>query len=124
MTLGLRVPETTLFATSQAPQAGTNKRALEPVHGSLSFDYAACVPHYHNVAEVIGNTPLIRLERLSRESGVELVAKLEGVNPAGSIKDRIARAMVDDAEQSGQLKPGATLIEPTSGNTGIALAMI
>jgi len=82
------------------------------------------MPCFSSVADAIGNTPLVRLERLSRESGVELLAKLEGVNPAGSVKDRIARAMVDDAERSGRLRPGATLIEPTSGNTGIALAMI
>jgi cysteine synthase A len=82
------------------------------------------MPCFSSVAEVIGNTPLVRLERLSRETGVELHVKLEGVNPTGSVKDRIARAMVDDAELSGRLRPGATLIEPTSGNTGIALAMI
>ena len=77
-----------------------------------------------NVTDSIGQTPLVRLARLSAETGVELLAKLEGVNPAGSVKDRIARAMVDDAEERGVLRPGATLIEPTSGNTGIALAMI
>ena len=76
------------------------------------------------ITDVIGNTPLVRLERLSSELGVEVLAKLEGQNPAGSVKDRIAHAMVQDAEQRGQLTPGATIIEPTSGNTGIALAMI
>ncbi len=77
-----------------------------------------------SIAEVIGGTPLISLSRLSAEVGATLLAKLEGVNPAGSVKDRIARAMVDDAEKDGRLKAGATLIEPTSGNTGIALAMM
>lgn len=77
-----------------------------------------------SISDLIGNTPLLRLRRLSEECGLEILAKLEGGNPAGSVKDRIARAMVDDAEQSGRLRPGATLIEPTSGNTGIALAMI
>lgn len=77
-----------------------------------------------SIAEVIGNTPLVRLGHLSEECGAEVLAKLEGVNPAGSVKDRVARAMIDDAEESGRLKPGATIIEPTSGNTGIALAMI
>ncbi|MEZ4221139.1 MAG: cysteine synthase A [Polyangiaceae bacterium] len=77
-----------------------------------------------SVTEVIGGTPLIALKRLSSQAGVQLLAKLEGVNPAGSVKDRVARSMVDDAETRGLLKPGATLIEPTSGNTGIALAMI
>lgn len=82
------------------------------------------MPLFSSVSDVIGNTPLVRLARMSEECGFELLAKLEGVNPAGSVKDRIARAMIDDAEKSGRLKPGATLIEPTSGNTGIALAMI
>jgi cysteine synthase A len=82
------------------------------------------MPTFSSVSDVIGNTPLVRLRRLSEESGLELFAKLEGVNPAGSVKDRIARAMIDDAERSGRLQAGATLIEPTSGNTGIALAMI
>lgn len=82
------------------------------------------MPVYASIADVIGGTPLIRLARMSKAAGVELLVKLEGVNPAGSVKDRIARAMVDDAEKSGLLKPGATLVEPTSGNTGIALAMI
>jgi cysteine synthase len=79
---------------------------------------------FQSISDLIGDTPLLRLRRLSDECGVELLAKLEGGNPAGSVKDRIARSMVDDAERNGQLKRGATLIEPTSGNTGIALAMI
>jgi cysteine synthase len=79
---------------------------------------------FESISDLIGDTPLLRLRRLSEECGVEILAKLEGGNPAGSVKDRIARSMVDDAERSGRLKPGATLIEPTSGNTGIALAMI
>jgi cysteine synthase len=82
------------------------------------------MPVLTSITDVIGQTPLVRLEKLSRETGVEILAKIEGLNPAGSVKDRIARAMVDDAEQSGRLAPGATIIEPTSGNTGIALAMI
>lgn len=77
-----------------------------------------------SVADAIGATPLVRLASLSRSSGVELFGKLEGQNPAGSVKDRIARAMIDDAEARGILGPGATIVEPTSGNTGIALAMI
>jgi cysteine synthase len=79
---------------------------------------------FQSISDLIGDTPLLRLRRLSDECGIEILAKLEGGNPAGSVKDRIARSMVDDAERSGRLKPGATLIEPTSGNTGIALAMI
>jgi cysteine synthase A len=78
----------------------------------------------NSIADVIGETPLVRLRRFSADLGVEVLAKIEGVNPAGSVKDRIARSMIEDAEKSGRLTAGATLVEPTSGNTGIALAMI
>jgi cysteine synthase len=76
------------------------------------------------ITQAIGDTPLVRLARLGEGLGLELYAKVEGVNPAGSVKDRIVREMVLDAEGAGRLRPGATLIEPSSGNTGIALAMI
>ena len=79
---------------------------------------------YEDLADAIGNTPLVGLPRLSPRPDVRLWAKLEGHNPTGSVKDRIAKAMVDDAEKSGRLAPGATLIEPSSGNTGIALALV
>src|SRR5919197_2809821 len=79
---------------------------------------------YEDLVDAIGNTPLVGLPKLSSSPGVRLWAKLESHNPTGSVKDRIARAMVDDAEKSGRLAPGATLIEPSSGNTGIALALI
>jgi cysteine synthase len=72
----------------------------------------------------VGETPLVRLSRLGEGLGAELVAKLENLNPGGSVKDRIGVAMIDAAEQGGALEPGGTIIEPTSGNTGIALAMI
>jgi cysteine synthase len=75
------------------------------------------------VLELIGRTPLVRLNRLPQPGGAEVVAKLESVNPGGSVKDRIAVAMVEDAERHGVLKPGGTIVEPTSGNTGIGLAM-
>ncbi|MEO7018694.1 MAG: cysteine synthase family protein [Ktedonobacteraceae bacterium] len=79
---------------------------------------------YSSILETIGHTPLVELRSFSPRSGVQVFAKLEGVNPSGSIKDRIAKKMIEEAEASGQLTPGATLLEPTSGNTGIALAMI
>jgi [CysO sulfur-carrier protein]-thiocarboxylate-dependent cysteine synthase len=79
---------------------------------------------YEDLADAIGNTPLVGLPRLSPSPNVRLWAKLEGQNPTGSVKDRIARAMVDDAEKTGRLAPGATLVEPSSGNTGIALALV
>ncbi len=77
--------------------------------------------------ELIGGTPLLRLNRYSAAAGVTgatILAKLEYLNPAGSVKDRVALAMIEDAEKKGQLKPGATIIEPTSGNTGIGLAAV
>lgn len=79
---------------------------------------------YHSILETIGNTPLVELQSFSPRPGVQIFAKLEGTNPTGSIKDRVAKRMVEEAEASGQLRPGSILLEPTSGNTGIALAMI
>ena len=75
------------------------------------------------VLDVIGATPMVQLNRLPQRGGGRVVAKLESVNPGGSVKDRIALAMVEDAERRGLLKPGGTIVEPTSGNTGIGLAM-
>ena len=77
-----------------------------------------------NLLELVGNTPLVELPRLSPKPGVRLFAKLEGQNPTGSIKDRVAKAMIDAAEASGELEPGRALLEPTSGNTGISLALV
>src|SRR6266516_6176156 len=79
---------------------------------------------YSSIVDTIGNTPLVELKSFSPRPGVQIFAKLEGVNPSGSIKDRIARKMIEEAEASRKLTPGSTLLEPTSGNTGIALAMI
>ena len=81
---------------------------------------------YTSVEQLIGNTPLLELKRLEKELGLEarILAKLEYLNPAGSAKDRIALAMIREAEESGKLKPGAVIIEPTSGNTGIGLAVV
>jgi cysteine synthase A len=77
-----------------------------------------------SVLDLIGDTPLVRLRRLPRPGSATVLAKLESRNPGGSVKDRIARAMIEDAERRGVLKPGATLVEPTSGNTGIGLALV
>ena len=79
---------------------------------------------YANYTQAVGNTPLVRLQRFSAETGVELLAKVESFNPLGSIKDRVALAMIDDAEHRGMLQPGGTIVEPTSGNTGIGLAFV
>ena len=81
------------------------------------------IPH-ESVLDLIGNTPLVDVSRLSPNPRVRLLAKLESQNPFGSVKDRIAKAMIEDAEKNGRLVPGQTIIEPSSGNTGIALAAI
>src|SRR5829696_7253734 len=83
-----------------------------------------CGGRFGNVVESIGNTPLVELPRLSPKPGVRIYAKLEGRNPTGSVKDRVARAMIEAAEAEGAISPGQTILEPTSGNTGISLAMI
>ena len=81
---------------------------------------------YTSADQLIGKTPLLELTRIEEELGLKakVLAKLEYFNPAGSVKDRIAKRMIEDAEASGKLKPGATIIEPTSGNTGIGLAAV
>ena len=83
-----------------------------------------CGGRYTNLVEAIGNTPLVELQRLSPKPGVRIWAKLESRNPTGSVKDRVAKALIEDAEEKGLINPGQTILEPTSGNTGIALAMI
>ncbi len=82
------------------------------------------VRRYNDVTGLIGNTPLVRLNRLSPRRGATIYAKVEYANPGGSVKDRICLNMINEAERSGRLKPGATIVEPTSGNTGIGLALI
>ena len=81
---------------------------------------------YETTALLIGNTPLVELSKIEKEYGLKakILAKLEYFNPTGSVKDRIAKQMIDDAKEQGLLKAGATIIEPTSGNTGIGLAAI
>jgi cysteine synthase A len=79
---------------------------------------------YENITEVVGRTPLVKLNTIAADTGATVLAKLEFYNPAGSVKDRIGVAIIDAAEQSGALRPGGTIVEGTSGNTGIALAMV
>jgi [CysO sulfur-carrier protein]-thiocarboxylate-dependent cysteine synthase len=83
-----------------------------------------CGGRYGDVVQSIGNTPLVELPRLSPKPGVRIWAKLESRNPTGSVKDRVARALIEDAETRGAIAPGQTILEPTSGNTGISLGMI
>src|SRR5580693_111070 len=83
-----------------------------------------CGGRYEDIVASIGNTPLVELRRLSPKPGVRIWAKLESRNPTGSVKDRVARALIEDAEAQGAIMPGQTILEPTSGNTGISLGMI
>src|SRR5438045_3875995 len=79
---------------------------------------------YDNICQLVGNTPVVRLNRIPREGWAEVLVKLESFNPGGSVKDRIGLSMIEAAERQGRLKPGGTIVEPTSGNTGIGLAMV
>jgi cysteine synthase len=82
------------------------------------------VPLHKDVTELIGRTPLVRLNRMSPEGGATIYAKVESFNPGGSVKDRICLSMINEAERQGRIKQGSTIVEPTSGNTGIGLALI
>ncbi len=82
------------------------------------------VRYYDNVVDLIGNTPLVRLHSVTAGIGATVLAKVEYFNPGGSVKDRIAVRMVDEAEKAGLLQPGGTIVEPTSGNTGVGLALV
>src|SRR3990167_6032969 len=79
--------------------------------------------YYNSILELIGGTPLVKINKLNPNPKVTLLAKLEFMNPGGSVKDRIGIAMINRAEKEGKLKPGGTIVEPTSGNTGVGLAM-
>jgi cysteine synthase B len=83
-----------------------------------------CGGRYGDIVQAIGNTPLVELKRLSPKPGVRIWAKLESHNPTGSVKDRVARSLIEASEEQGAIEPGQTILEPTSGNTGISLAMI
>jgi [CysO sulfur-carrier protein]-thiocarboxylate-dependent cysteine synthase len=88
------------------------------------LDSRPCGGKYSDIVAAIGNTPLVELKRLSPKPGVRIYVKLESYNPTGSVKDRVARSMIEDAEERGAIAPGQTILEPTSGNTGISLGMI
>jgi [CysO sulfur-carrier protein]-thiocarboxylate-dependent cysteine synthase len=88
------------------------------------LDNKPCGGKYGDIVQAIGNTPLVELKRLSPRVGVRIYVKLAGHNPTGSVKDRVARSMIERAEEDGLISPGQTILEPTSGNTGISLAMI
>jgi cysteine synthase B len=88
------------------------------------LDNRPCGGKYGDIIQAIGHTPLVELKRLSPKAGVRIYAKLESYNPTGSVKDRVAKSLIEDAEAKGAIQPGHTILEPTSGNTGISLAMI
>jgi [CysO sulfur-carrier protein]-thiocarboxylate-dependent cysteine synthase len=88
------------------------------------LDNRPCGGKYGDIVQAIGNTPLVELKRVSPKPDVRIYIKLESTNPTGSVKDRVARSMIERAEEDGLISPGQTILEPTSGNTGISLAMI
>src|ERR671914_46820 len=90
----------------------------------MSLRNRPCGGQYGDVVESIGHTPLVELKRFSPKPGVRIWAKLESYNPTGSVKDRVAKSLIEDAEARGAIRPRQTIPEPTSGNTGISLAMI
>ena len=114
--------------TALYPQADSLPRAsvaiFREVMAAEGLRNKPCGGRYGDIVQSIGNTPLIELPRLSPKPGVRIWAKLESRNPTGSVKDRVARALIEDAESRGALSAGQTILEPTSGNTGISLAMI
>jgi cysteine synthase B len=107
---------------TEVPEASTVILLPAMAGGQIPVDRRPLVAG--SILDLIGSTPLVELARMSPNPGVKIYAKLEGQNPTGSIKDRIAKAMIEDAEARGELAPGRELLEPTSGNTGISLAMV
>jgi cysteine synthase B len=108
--------------TSVAP--GGTLILLPAMAGGSPEEEACAPPAARNLLDLVGSTPLVELTRITPKPSVKIYAKLEGQNPSGSIKDRVAKSMIETAEASGELQPGRHLLEPTSGNTGISLAMV
>src|SRR5690606_33537992 len=107
-------------------RAGPSPRVPRPAAltgGPAALFYGGMSPWHASILSAVGNTPVVQLARIGRHLPVELLGKCEFLNPGGSVKDRIGVRMLLDAEREGRIKPGDTLIEPTSGNTGIGLAM-
>ena len=127
---GPRVGRALPRAAGAVPGAlpGATRHSLKQLHflklWRRNCENRPCGGRYGDIVQAIGNTPLVELKRLSPKPGVRIWAKLESHNPTGSVKDRVARALIEDAEEKGAIRPGQTILEPTSGNTGISLAMI
>src|ERR671937_1360540 len=107
-----------MFAGRQPGVTTLSKAVLEPTANK------PCGGRYADIVAAVGNTPLVELPRLAPKEGVRIFAKLEGRNPTGSVKDRVAKAMIEAAEEEGAIAPGQTVLEPTSGNTGISLGLV
>ena len=121
------------LAAPAMPVQAVHRASIELTHNPAIFREVMaverlrnrpCGGRYGDIVQSIGNTPLVELPRLSPKPGVRIWAKLESRNPTGSVKDRVARALIEDAEEKGAISRGQTILEPTSGNTGISLAMI
>ena len=116
------------MGVGKTPYLCTQKHLVINLKKDKTYDKDCKTAHraYQQLTELIGNTPLLELNKYSQAKGLEtpVIAKVEFFNPGGSVKDRIALAMIEDAEAKGILKPGATIIEPTSGNTGVGLALV
>src|SRR5437773_12251600 len=89
----------------------------------MAYPFRLVARAYPTILDLVGSTPIVRLEKLSPPGRARILAKLEYLNPGGSVKDRIGLAMIEQAEREGKLKPGGTIVEPTSGNTGVGLAI-
>jgi len=100
------------------------RATLRDLMATMPLQNRPCGGRYGDIVQAIGNTPLVELRRLSPKPGVRIWAKMESMNPTGSVKDRVAKSLIEDAEERGLIRPGHTILEPTSGNTGISLAMI
>src|SRR4029078_3670742 len=114
-----RLPHAVRGAAGAVP--GGRRHVPRPGRGRVGFRRVA--REFPTLLDLIGNTPVVRLQKIGRDLGPTLLAKLEYLNPGGSNNDRIALSMIDEAERTGKLKPGGTIVEPTSGNTGVGLAL-
>src|SRR5213593_424554 len=122
------LPITAIFISQLPSSLVWTNGTVRPVFPSapnrlLEVRFSPMARHYPTALELVGNTPIVRLDSLGRDVEPQLLAKLEYVNPGGSVKDRIGLAMIEKAEAEGKLKPGGTIVEPTSGNTGVGLAI-
>src|SRR6185437_4485651 len=108
---------------ASAPRSRRRRCPSRSRRSSWRLRFLSVAREYPTILELVGATPIVRLDKLSPRGGAQILAKLEYLNPGGSVKDRIGPPMIDAAEREGKLKPGGTIVEPTSGNTGVGLAI-